>query len=244
MFDMITQYTSPSLCLCYLTANSASPTLAPTVALTMPPTYAPTGPSAVPTIQPSVATSYCMNYCVTSPGIVINVTQGGIFGNRLIIPKYFEFSFKVKGVTLAGSAGLKRNILEFQGESGPPLLSVFVTDTTLLEYRYNGIVVTSTGPALVPNYASEHTTVTMTVTELSMTIETTQSPPVDFILSANTETANIGYTFFVSRPGGVSSGGVIEEAAFYGKSKFYSKLTNYCVYVLLLLLSCFPLPQD
>ena len=125
----------------------------------------------------------------------------------------------MKGVTLAGSAGLRRNILEFQGESGPPLLSVYVMHTTQLEYRYNGNIITSTGPALVPTYGNDYTTVTMTVTELSMTIETTQSPPVDFILSANTETANIGYTFFVSRPGSVSSGGVIEEAAFYGKSE-------------------------
>ena len=99
------------------------------------------------------------------------------------------------------------------------MLSVYVMHTTQLEYRYNGNIITSTGPALVPTYGNDYTTVTMTVTELSMTIETTQSPPVDFILSANTETANIGYTFFVSRPGSVSSGGVIEEAAFYGKSE-------------------------
>lgn len=106
----------------------------------------------------------------------LSIFAGNTAG-RLILPTFFTFSMYMAVAELAAtSSDPRRNVVDLRDTAtGRSLLSVYVTETLEMEYRYNGTTIAAYGPALPLNTAI-HSQVRVTVRPGGIDILTEGSP--------------------------------------------------------------------
>jgi hypothetical protein len=127
---------------------------------------------------------------------------------------FFRLTFQIAGVYKSSDSLSRRNVLDLiDVESGQSLLAVYTTEEFNLEYHYNGVGVSSYGPALVSTFAVTYTTVTMTVTTGGLSLTASGSPgwtnfaPVYAVVNP----AGRSYKLYLSNPTSGSASGTIQS---------------------------------
>ena len=160
---------------------TAAPTAAPSTGITVP-TIIPTTtstptltPTTAPSLEPTVVVQDCTSGCSIATG-PLSVFAGNTAG-RLTLPTFFTFSMYMAVPELAAtSSSPRRNVVDLRNDAtGRSLLSVYITDTLDMQYRYNGTIIAEYGPAL-PLNTTVHSQVTVIVRPGGIDILTEGSP--------------------------------------------------------------------
>lgn len=208
----IGQYsTQSSLSAVVVSDNYLSPSIAPTVM-----------PSPVPTAQPSAPVPSCVTGCTIIGSGLVNVGGGNTPGSYFM-PRYFKLTFQVSGVTLAANNAVRNNILDFKDvPTGNSLLAVFVTESTNLQVRYNGIITSPYSVLLDANYPTTYTTITITVLESKIIVGSSQDAGwnAEYPI-VNINPAGVVYRVCTSNSVYPTSGGVVTNMAITG-TQYYS----------------------
>jgi hypothetical protein len=194
---------------------SAAPSLAPTTVAPSMPTQPPSiTPSAAPTVSPTATGEDCTSYCAIN-GLATMYPSNQLSYGPYVLRNYFSVSFSILAPIAAPPDQLRNVFAIKDAVTGAGLLSFWVTEYLTAKVNYNGVSVVSSGSFFDGTYASQYTTITITVAPsfITLTSDRTGTSSYSYV---NVPTYGKAYYVSVSLPGYPSSGGTVEGMSITG----------------------------
>jgi hypothetical protein len=189
---------------------SVVPSLAPT-APTAPPTFRPT---AAPTVSPTATGADCTSYCAINGLGTMNPSSQTSYG-PYVLTNYFTVTFSIIAPVAAPSGQYSNVFAITDSVTGAGLLSFWMTSSVAGRVMYNNADVVNFGSFFDASYASQYTTITITVAPSFITL-TSDKTGQSIYSYTNVPTYGRAYYVSVSLPSYLSSAGTVRGMSITG----------------------------